>query len=54
MDLHEEDTNHLKNAHASAMKIVQNNLDWVKIDCEKNGEMREISEITENILDEIL
>lgn len=54
MDLHEEDTNHLKNAHASAMKIVQNNLDWVKIDCEKNGEMREISEITKNILDEIL
>lgn len=54
MDLHEEDTNHLKNAHASAMKIVQNNPDWVKIDCEKNGEMREISHITQNILDEIL
>ena len=54
MDLHEEDTNHLKNAHASAMKIVQNNPDWVKIDCENNGEMREISHITQNILDEIL
>ncbi len=54
MDLHEEDTNHLKNAHASAMKIVQNNPDWVKIDCEKNEEMREISQITQNILDEIL
>lgn len=54
MDLHEEDTNHLKNAHASAMKIVQNNPDWVKIDCEKNKEMREISQITQNILDEIL
>ena len=54
MDLHEEDKDHLQNAHASAMQIVQNNPDWVKIDCEKSGEMREISEITENILQEIL
>ncbi len=54
MDLHEEDTNHLKNAHASAMKIVQNNPDWVKIDCEDNQEMRKISQITQDILNEIL
>jgi hypothetical protein len=36
MDLHEEDVDHLKNAHASAMTIVNMNSDWVKIDCENN------------------
>lgn len=54
MDLHEEDTDHLINAHASAMSIVSENPDWVKIDCEKNLEMRSIEEITQNILDEII
>lgn len=54
MDLHEEDTNHLINAHASAISIVEQNIDWVKIDCEKNLEMRTIEEITQDILDEII
>ena len=54
MDLHEEDTNHLINAHASAMSIVNNNPDWLKIDCEENNQMRSIPDITQNILDEIL
>jgi len=54
MDLHEEDTQHLINAHASAISIVQKNPDWVKIDCEQNLEMRSIEDITKNILDEIL
>jgi hypothetical protein len=54
MDLHEEDTNHLINAHASAMSIVSQNPDWVKIDCEENLEMRSIEDITKNILDEII
>lgn len=53
MDLHEEDVDHLKNAHASAMTIVNMNSDWVKIDCEKNWEMRSIDEITQDILNEI-
>jgi hypothetical protein len=54
MDLHEEDTQHLINAHASAMTIVKQNPDWVKIDCEENLEMRSIEEITQNILNEII
>ena len=54
MDLHEEDTDHLINAHASAMSIVNQNPDWVKIDCEENLEMRSIEDITRNILDEII
>lgn len=54
MDLHEEDTDHLKNAHASAMDVVSRYSDWVKIDCEKDLEMRSIEEINEDILKEIL
>jgi hypothetical protein len=54
MDLHEEDKNHLINAHASAMSIVQQNLDWVKIDCEEDLKMRNIDDITKNILDVII
>jgi hypothetical protein len=33
MDLHEEDKDHLQNAHNSAMEVVEK-LNWVKIDCE--------------------
>jgi len=34
MDIHEADSEHLKNAHASALLVVEKNADWVKIDCE--------------------
>jgi dTMP kinase len=34
MDLHEEDKEHLINAHASAIEVVYRYSDWVKIDCE--------------------
>lgn len=54
MDLHEEDKNHLKNAHASAMDVVSRYSDWIKIDCEENLEMRSIEEINSDILDIIL
>jgi len=53
MDLHEEDMNHLKNAHASAMEVVKSHPDWVKIDCEHNGEMKSMDNITEMIMKEI-
>ncbi len=54
MDLHEEDVDHLKNAHASAMEVVESHSDWVKIDCEEAGEMRNIEDITEMIMEEII
>lgn len=53
MDLHEEDKEHLKNAHKAAMEIVNKYPDWVKIDCEKNWEMRTIDDITKEILKKI-
>ncbi len=54
MDIHEEDKNHLENAHFSAMKIVNKFDNWIKIDCEKNGEMKSIEEINREILKKIL
>ena len=42
MDIHEADKNHLIQAHASAITVVQNHDDWVQIDCERGGEMRSI------------
>lgn len=55
MDLHEEDKDHLKNAHDTAMEIVSSNPDWIKIDCESdNWEMKSIEEINEIILKNIL
>ncbi len=54
MDLHEEDKNHLRNAHNAAMEVVSMYPDWVKIDCEDAWEMRSIDDITNDILKEIL
>jgi thymidylate kinase len=54
MDLHEEDKDHLIHAHASAISIVKQNSDWIKIDCEFDNEMKSIDEITNNILNEII
>ena len=54
MDLHEEDKDHLKNAHQAAVMVANQNQDWVIINCEKEGEMLAIPEITKMILDEIL
>ena len=54
MDIHEEDKNHLINAHASAMEVVNKYDSWIKIDCEKNWEMRSIEDINRDIMGEIL
>jgi len=54
MDLHEEDKNHLQNAHDTAMLVSNMQDSWVKIDCEKDLEMKSMNEITEMIIKEIL
>ena len=54
MDIHEEDKNHLENAYQSAKLVVEKFDDWIKIDCEKNWEMKSIEEINKEILDKIL
>lgn len=54
MDIHEEDKNHLINAHNSAMSVVKKFKNWTKIDCEKYWKMKSIEEINKEILDKIL
>ncbi|MDD3646489.1 MAG: deoxynucleoside kinase [Candidatus Gracilibacteria bacterium] len=54
MDLHEEDKDHLSNAHKAAIEVVKRYPDWVKIDCERNGDMKSMEEITGEILKEIM
>lgn len=54
MDIHEADTNHLENAHAVAMDIVSKYPDWIKIDCEISGKMKQIEAINDEILEIIL
>lgn len=54
MDLHEEDKNHLKNAHAAAMEVVEKYSSWVKIDCEEGWKMRSIEDINRDIMGEII
>jgi dTMP kinase len=49
MDLHEEDKNHLQNAWEAAMWILEK-YNWVKIDCERDWEMRSIEDINEEIM----
>lgn len=54
MDIHEADTNHLIRAHKSAMEIVVSHPDWLKIDCEDNGNMKSIASIHNELLNIIL
>jgi len=54
MDLHEEDKDHLINAHKSAMEVVNKFENWTKIDCEENFEIKSIEDINKEILDKIL
>lgn len=53
MDLHEEDKDHLQNAHDSAIQIIEK-YNWLKVSCEKDGTMRSIEDINVEILDIIL
>ena len=54
MDLHEEDKEHLINAHASAMEVVDKYDDWVRIDCERDLKMRSVEDINGEIMEEII
>ena len=54
MDLHEADKDHLKNAHDAAIEIVESHPDWIKLDCEKDNNMRSIEDINNELLNLIL
>ncbi len=53
MDIHEEDLDHLKNAHNSALEVAKE-YNWTQIICEKDWNMRSIEDIQNEILENIL
>ena len=53
MDLHEEDKNHMQNAHDTAILVSDMQKNWVRIDCERDWEMKSMDVITSDILNEI-
>mgnify|MGYP006098322009 CR=1 FL=1 len=53
MDIHEADQEHLIQAHASAISVVKNHHDWVQIDCESDGKMRSVEDISRELLKEV-
>lgn len=56
-DIHENDLDHLENAKKSAIKLVQGNNNWVKIDCvEKNKLLskKEVSKIVWEAIKKVL
>ena len=50
MDIHEEDKDHLMNAHKTAMLVCDMQENWIKIDCEIAWEMRPLEDITSEII----
>lgn len=52
-DIHEDDKNHLLNA-CSAANHVAEKYSWIKIDCENDSKMRDIEDITSDILSKII
>lgn len=52
-DIHESDPRHLQDAKNSAIKLVEKNNNWIKINCVKNGELLKISEISQIIWSKI-
>lgn len=53
-DIYENDLKHLSDAKNSAIKLVKNNNNWIKIDCAKNGKPLAIKEISELVYKKII
>ncbi len=53
LDQHEADTRHLSDAQASALSIVGEKNNWVKVDCSENGEILPRERIAEMIFEEV-
>jgi dTMP kinase len=50
-DMHETDPKHLENAKKSAIKMIKDNNNWLRISCVKKGELMSINEISDLIWD---
>ncbi|MEK7598278.1 MAG: dTMP kinase [Patescibacteria group bacterium] len=52
-DIHESDRKHLQDAKNSAIKLVERNNNWIKIDCVKKGKLLAIADISQIIWSKI-
>ena len=52
-DIHERDASHLKDAYEAACSLVDK-YDWYEVKCVKNGEIRSIEDIHEEIYNELI
>lgn len=52
-DIHEDDKNHLINSCKSANYVAQK-YNWIKVDCEENGKMKNSEEINRQIMKNII
>lgn len=52
-DIHENDENHLKNARSQALKLVEKNKNWLKINCVKNKKLLSPEKISDLIWDKL-
>ncbi len=52
-DIHEKDENHLINAHKAACYVAKK-YGWFEVDCVKNGKLRTIEDISNEIFNEIM
>ena len=52
-DQSENNENYLLNSIASAQKLIQDNNNWIKINCTENGELLSREKIAENIWNEV-
>lgn len=52
-DLHEGDEEHLLNAKKSALKLIREKNNWIKIDCMKKGKLQSVKEISELVWKEL-
>ncbi|EKE20944.1 MAG: Thymidylate kinase [uncultured bacterium] len=53
-DLVENDLKYLEKSRKSAIKMLKDNNNWSTIDCVKNGELKTIKEISQEILEKVL
>jgi len=52
-DIHESDRKHLQDAKNSAIKLIEKNNNWIKIDCVKRGKLLAIADISQIIWSKI-
>ena len=52
-DLHEQDSNHLKDSHSYFLKLAKENSNWFVLNCFEDNKMRSINDIHNEIFQKV-